>query len=158
MLMKNLRASALKTFPFLEIKSRNDEYELVDRYVCPAETDDDVTNMEEASMSNYRLKYCLFEKKFQKDEDRICKQEVKPVFHARADKKFKKIACGFGKRQFVYSLSFLVRIFHHLYIDRFYNNNFMIRYKILQNCGSLEVLEKFHEEGVRKVGNVHRNM
>lgn len=121
MRLKNFRAEVVKTFPFAERQSRNDEYDIIENYYCPAETEDDVSYMEEASMLNYRLKYCLFTKSFQKNEDRICKKKVKPLFLETYASGDVAIKCGFAQRQFLFSLSYFVRISSPFIYDHIVN-------------------------------------
>lgn len=111
--LKDGRSPIVKTYPFAEKQTRDDEYQVVDRYMCSPETDQDYANMEEASKLNYRLKYCTFTKYFQKNEERMCKKEVKPLFLERSDKYGKPLQCGFANNHIMHSLSYYVCIFHH---------------------------------------------
>lgn len=112
MRLKSIRSSRVKKFPFEDIQL-NDEGSLIEKYLCSPETNEDVSNMEEASKHNYKLKYCLFTKHFQKDEERICKNEVQPLFMEIKDEETNSIECGFTEHHFMHGLSYYVRIFHH---------------------------------------------
>lgn len=109
-----MRAPVLKTFPFENVQL-HDDGSVIEEYFCPPETDDGVLHMELASKHYYKLKYCLFNKKFQTNEKRICKKEAKPMFMELNDEKTNIEICGFTQYQTLHGLAYYVCTFHHLY-------------------------------------------
>lgn len=154
----DVRAPTVKTYPFAERQSRDDESSVIEKYLCSPETDEDYANMEEASTYHYNLKYCLFTKRFKKDEEIICKKEVKPLFLDMYDEERNIIHCGFTDHHIMHSISYYVCIFHYSYT---YNHiliaiSTMSTYIIilLQNCGDLDMLQLFRDKSFRTVGDI----
>ena len=108
MSLKNYKDPLVENINFYDRLS--DKYEsVVQKFLCPVETDEDAAKLEGASKHNYRLKYCLFEKVFKQNDEVICRKEVKPVLIELIDKDNKMaINCGSSSHQSLHAFSYPV--------------------------------------------------
>ncbi|XP_065203516.1 uncharacterized protein LOC135833682 [Planococcus citri] len=66
--------------------------------MCPPETEDQLNSLKQVAQKfTWMLGYCLFDKNFKKEEEKVCKFDLKPIFKAHEDSE----KCGLKKKHWL---------------------------------------------------------